>query len=255
VLLASPAQHVLQSRLTLFSPSGESRVETIAVQGNAHLSFEDVAEATGVAPDGPMAEVDIHDVVARLESEGWIRAAQVLVLPPSTLLVRVEERVPSAILMDGTNRVLGKDDAQSGAGRLVDATGMPFAPLRGRRAVLGEAGLPRIVGGRSLASGEVHPTLVTALALLERFRATSGALGGTPDGVARVHLPGDGDEGWVLEVPDRTLRVVLGRDHLLERFDRLSALLRAQLPALDQPVRIDLRFADQAVLRVLAASS
>ena len=70
----------------------------------------------------------------------------------------------------------------------------------------------------------------------------------------RLHLPENEPEGWILEAPERALRVVLGREHLFERFDRLAELLRADLPALDEPVRIDLRFADQAVLQELTAS-
>ncbi len=254
VLLASPLQYVLQTQLTRLSTSGMGRVESIAIQGNAHLSFADVAEATGVAPDSPLSEVDIPAVIARLESQDWIRDAQVLVLPPSTLLVRVEERQPSAVLLDGTNRVLGQDDEFAEAGRLIDATGMPFAALRGRRPVLGASDLPRIVGGQELPTGERHAALVTALALLERFDAPHEPALSALSGRVRVHLPGGDAEGWVLEVPDRSLRIVLGEERLLERFDRLAALLRARLPALSQPVRIDLRFADQAVLQELTAS-
>jgi hypothetical protein len=95
---------------------------------------------------------------------------------------------------------------------------------------------------------------VTALALLERFaEPADSSLAALGDGL-RLHLPTQTAEGWVLEAPRRALRVVLGRDHLFERFDRLAKLLRAELPALAKPVRIDLRFADQAVLRELTAS-
>jgi len=214
-----------------------------------------VAEATGVVPGGPLAEVDVEAVTARLQSEGWIRAAQVLVLPPSTLLVRVEERQPRAVLFDGTNRILGEDDEHAAVGRLIDATGTPFAPLRGRRPVLGAAALPRIVGGRTLASDKSHESLVTALALLERLDEPADPVLASLGGGLRLHLPEEAAEGWVLDARERSLRVVLGRDHLFERFDRLAELLRARLPALAKPVRIDLRFADQAVLKELTASS
>lgn len=214
-------------------------VETIAVQGQVRLSPEAVASATGVAPGTPLASVDPVDVQTRLRGVPWIRDAHVLRLPPSTLLVAVRERAPRAVLLP---RTAGQPV------RLVDAEGTPFAS--GPVADV----LPRLVGGDELPSGTPDPLLATALELLEGLeRAGAGSLA-DDQGQLALHLPvGDSPEGWVLR---GAAEVVLGRDALEDRFGRLSELLRSSALATggtEGPLRIDLRFADQAVLSQVGA--
>jgi hypothetical protein len=226
------------------------RLETMSIQGTDRLSFEAIAMASGIAPGSHLAEVDRAEVETRLSAHPWIRAARILRLPPSTLLIRVEERRPVARLAAATTR--GDDGASD---RLVDASGMPFASAGDPVAGAGVVGLPRLIGGASLSSGRSHVVLAEAIGLLERLRVSSPAwqmLGGDVE----LHLPvAEDSEGWVLRTHDRTLEVVLGHEAQVERFDRLAALLRAELPEFAQPVRIDLRFADQAVLQRMSASS
>jgi cell division septal protein FtsQ len=244
-LLAGPLHQQLGGWITLES----GRLESLAIQGNDRLSHEEIADATGVAPGSPLTDIDNEAVEMRLTSHPWIRAAQILRLPPSTLLVRVEERRPAARLAGGGRHTV------AGVERLVDPDGTPFA--QATDPAIGHEGnsLPRLIGGPSLASGRPHAVLAEAIALLDRLRAGSPAwqmLGGAVE----LYLPQpQNSEGWVLRTHDQTLEIVLGHEAQLERFDRLEALLRAELPELAQPVRIDLRFADQAVLRRMSASS
>jgi cell division protein FtsQ len=245
ILLATP----VQEQITRWTLGELGRLESVAIQGNARLSSAKIAAATGITPGSPLSAVDPSAVEARLESQPWIREARVLRLPPSTLLVRVEERTPHAVL-------IGRDAPGAPAlRRWVDESGTPFASAEDGPSTE-RGGVPHLIGGDALASGQPHAVLVTALALFERLRATGdGALhrlGGRMD----LQLPaGATSEGWVLASPDRSLEVVLGHSHLFERFDRLRELLDAQLPGVEEaPMRIDLRFADQAVLRRVSAS-
>ena len=73
-------------------------LDRMAIQGNHRLSFGEIATATGVERGTTLAAIDAREVAENLARQAWIREADVLTLPPSTLLVRVEERKPRALL-------------------------------------------------------------------------------------------------------------------------------------------------------------
>ena len=211
-------------------------LENMAIQGNRRLSFAEIADTTGIERGTPLASIDAAVVAGRLTEEAWIREASVLRLPPSTLLIRVEEREPRAILLPS--------EATSGTPRLVDSEGHVFP------ANLDDDSLPRLVGGESLPSHQDHPVLLEALTLFERLRDPRFAdLWGAGDRLS-VHLPtGNNAEGWRLR---GNVDVLLGQRDLATRMDRLAQLIARDeiLGALGgERVLIDLRFADQAVLR------
>jgi len=126
------------------------------------------------------------------------------------------------------------------------------------------ARLPHLRGGADLASDLPHPSLQTAIALTNRIGALLPAALRDSIHDLEIQLPSAGStEGWVLRFQERSLEVVLGHQHLEERLDRLGELLAAQLPSLERGlgeekaehgIRIDLRFADRAVLRSESAS-
>ncbi len=214
-------------------------VDTIAVQGQDRLTSGEIAAATGVARGSALASVDPAAVEARLSALPWIAEADVLRLPPATLLVRVREREPRALLVA---------QAADGNGRLVDETGAPFdsAPIADE--------LPLLVGGGALASGERYEVLAEALELLAALDAAGIQSLADDQGRVALHLPeSDSPEGWVV---DGAARVVLGHDGLEGRLGRLAELLRSDVLAAREDnarLRIDLRFAQQAVLRDLSA--
>ncbi|MCH2187330.1 FtsQ-type POTRA domain-containing protein, partial [Myxococcota bacterium] len=53
-------------------------IESIAVQGQAHLSSAEIAEATGVVRGSPLAKVHSGAVEARLAALPWLERADVL---------------------------------------------------------------------------------------------------------------------------------------------------------------------------------
>ena len=209
-------------------------VDTIAVQGQVRLSSVQIADATEVGRGTALANVDTATVEARLREEPWIEAADVLRLPPSTLLVRIREREPRALL-------IGPEGP--GPGRLVDAAGTPFAaqPI--------PSDLPVLVGGEALGSEESHPVLVQALEVIDGLSAAGADALATKDGRLTLHLPeGDAPEGWIVRGASE---IWLGRSALSERLARLAELIESNRLEPRGGLRIDLRFADQAVLREL----
>ncbi len=209
-------------------------VDTIAIQGNSQLSFVEVATATGIARGSELSRVEPALVEARLMAMPWIRDARVLRLPPSTLLVRISEREPHAVLVASE---------PGRAERLVDVDGTPF---EGGRVSMP---IPHIVGGDALENGVPHPVLVTALELLDDLETVGAGALADPNGAIALHLPyGDAPEGWVVK---GAAEVVLGVDDLDLRFARLARLLESNelgSGAGTKAQRIDLRFAGQAVL-------
>lgn len=209
---------------------------SMAIQGNSRLSFGEIAAITRIQRGTPLATIDTSVIATRLAREAWIREADVLRLPPSTLLIRVEERKPKAILVPRNSSFPGLGP------RLVDANGHLFI------AAFNSESLPRLVGGEALASEQQHAVLRKGLALIEHLQAPELAdLWGHS---LAVYLPIQNEsEGWALR---GSMDVLLGQKDLESRIDRLGQLLRSDeiIGALDgQRMLIDLRFADQAVLR------
>jgi cell division protein FtsQ len=207
----------------------DATLETISVRGARHLSARSVAEASGVAPGAPLAAVDSSRVAARLADHAWIERARVLALPGGRLLVAVVEHEPVAVLA-------GEEPWA------VNAAGSPFAPAP----ATGLEGLPRLVAAPAAAPRE----LAGAVALLRRLPEL-----GLPAPLEVGIAAPDDPEGLSLRLPGLAPRVVLGREHLDARLEKLIRVLEEELPELANATRLDLRFQDQAVLDVTAAST
>ncbi len=209
----------------------------MAIQGNSQLSFNDVALATGVERGQSLADIDLDQVEMRLREQPWIKNAHVLRLPPATLVVRVDEREPRALLADTSS------SKEPGRVRLVDEEGFVFAVASGREE------LPQFLGGKNLETGRGHLLLSNGLSLLNTLkRAQLEPMVGSGDPLT-VQLPNDvSSKGWVVQ---GRIEVVLGQKQLESRVQRLVELLGNQ-EVLDllsqQDLRVDLRFTGQAVL-------
>ena len=217
-------------------------IESIAVQGHTQLSSAEIAEATGVVRGSPLANVNPGAVEARLSALPWIQTADVLALPPSTLIVRVHERSPRARL---------SDPSTSQPSRLVDASGTPFEGLAPEG-----SDWPLIRLSEPLESNQPHPVLTQALELLALLEAEEWlALAPSGDSIV-LELPRAGaPEGWVIQGRSR---VILGRGDLSQRLDRLQKLVEAGLADAGgeaRPLKIDLRFDGQAVLADVQSSA
>jgi cell division protein FtsQ len=98
-------------------------VHHVEVTGTAHTSREEVIAAAGIG-DGDLM-IDIHPgrLVARLDGLPWVASAAVSRHWPTTVQIRITERVPAALIpsqpglmavIDGTGRVLAVGPAPSG---------------------------------------------------------------------------------------------------------------------------------------------
>jgi cell division septal protein FtsQ len=200
------------------------------VRGALHLSADEVAAATGLAPSAPLTDVDTRAVVEQLEDNDWIASADAVRMPGGAVVVGIVERTALAAIEIGT-------PAERYA---VDATGSPFAVAD--REVL--EGLPRLTPAESVTPREPSERLAEAVHLAYRLPKIGLTL------PAEVSIAAAGDpEGFALRLGSLAPRFVLGREDLDERLDHLARLLARRPAAVAEATSVDLRFADQVVLR------
>jgi cell division septal protein FtsQ len=209
---------------------GDAQLETISVRGASHLAAAEVAVASGVSRSVALSAVESDSVEKRLEGHAWITEARALRLPTRTLLIDVKETVPVALVAAGSPEQT----------YVVDAGGAPFAAAETHH----EEALPRIVTTNAVAPLEPNEDIARAVQL---------ALDVPRFGLARpvmVSIAAKGDSrGFTLRLAGLRANIVLGREDLDAKLRELVRLLAADLPGIGDATELDLRFADQAVLR------
>lgn len=206
----------------------DGRIARIAIRGTERVAPAQVARATGIAPGASIASVDPKVVGAALKSDPWIAQAKALPLANGTLVVEIVERKAVAALdSDGTLYA-------------VDREGFPFARLENEQ--LGD--VPQLRRDGPLDEGTALPELATAIALAERLPDFGLATGATV-----VVLTDADHHGFALELPGLMARIVLGNEAPEARLGDLARLLSERPDAVATATDIDLRFANQVVLR------
>lgn len=209
---------------TYLDQSSGFRVERIEVVGHQQLTERQVLERAGLTPGSSIFDVDIVAARRRLLLDPWIRRATVDKRMPATVVVRVVERRPVALLGGaGTLQLMAEDGTVMGAtpsGAAPDLPVLTGFDLERRRTdpvglqdeltaavellrLLEEVGLP---GGRTPA--ELHRSvrggfdLLTGDALvvhlgpgpyrpkLKRLAESIAALDGRSLHAAEIFLPG-----------------------------------------------------------------
>ncbi len=206
------------------------RLEAISVRGVEHLTLAEIARSTGLPPGAEWASIDPSEIEASLLQNPWIAEASALRLPTGRVLVRVTEHTARA------RTVIGKP-AQEFA---VNAQGEPFAPTDARLA----PGLPLLVPSFAVEPDAADERLARAIALAYRLPEFDLPV------PSELFIPEDSDpEGFALRLPNLKARIVLGHSHFDARLSSLARLLAAGLEEVEDSETLDLRFADQAVLR------
>ncbi len=221
------------------------RLEAISVSGASRLSLAEVGSASALPKGALIDEIDPSEVEADLLTHPWISDAAVVRLPASRLLIRITEREARAVV--AAAEVTTSDLL---AWRVVSATGVPFAPASESDIEM----LPKLRSGTRAPDGpplapERSKALANAIELTNRFAAFDLPI---PSEV--MVDDGTTSEGWVVRLPGLSPLVVLGRDSLDERLAALAQLVNASPKELEETETIDLRFAEQAVLRTKSSS-
>jgi len=214
-------------------------LEEIAVQGTRTLTPEGIAARAAVEPGQPLSTIDPERVRAALSGEPWIASARVLRLPSGVLLIGVVEREAVARW-----RVAGRAETQ-----LIDRRGERFAGRPEPRRPL------PLVQGATVGPTQIDEETRALLDELMRHRGLA-----TRAESVTIHLPAGSpgaehgaarhdEAGYVIQIGETGPRALLGRRRLRQRVARLAALLESEEPTIASARWIDLRYADQAVLR------
>ena len=234
VLAASVAIGALFGPPIVGLAAGRARLDTIHVRGAVHLTPDQVAEASGIPRSATLSEIDAGAIADALASHPWIARARAAWLPGAGLVLDVTERNPVGVVTVGTER----------RSTLVDESGTPFAPATPQAA----AALPQLTPAEPAVANRPNPSLAAAAALAARL-PRFGLDAPSEVRVAR------GDEGFSLRLAHLPARFVLGRDDFDAKLEALARLLSTQLDEVRAAAEVDLRFADQAVLRGQAPRS
>jgi len=211
-------------------------VERLEIEGTRRLDAAALARA--VLPEGAPDPIAPEEVAARLEAHPWIARVAVARLAPDALVARVEEHEPAA-----RARAIGE------APVLVNASGVAFADAEGSE----WDALPLLVVADPPPRDRRDPLLAQGIGLA---RAVADA------GYTHIELSLDGEDPNALpalRVDGIPARIVLGAGDPAPKLANLARLLRTRPPdgpegqALRAMREIDLRFAEQVVLRPVAS--
>jgi len=183
------------------------QITAINIEGCNRVSKEKVLEWSGVDIHSNLAALSVKEIKTRLESQGWVEAAEVRREWPNRLFIGIRERVPVAMLNRG--------------GRLnyLERNGQAFAAVEPSD----DLDFPVISGfsGEPGGSGENQPGFREALQFLQF--AARGNRNLPVQNISEINI-GGGDE-LVVFLLSRPFPIRLGRGDMKNKYDRLSAVL------------------------------
>ena len=157
-------------------------VDEIHVTGYAYTEVRDIFAALQLDQPTSLLRYNSEAARRRVEALAWVRRATVTRVLPGSVEVRVTERTPIAVWLNG------------GSASLVDAEGRELA----RVAPSTQEALPRISGvgapealNALLATFEKYPALAARVRVSERIGERRWSL--DLDNGTRIHLPAEGE--------------------------------------------------------------
>ncbi|MBF4994860.1 FtsQ-type POTRA domain-containing protein [Arthrobacter gandavensis] len=134
--------------VVFFSPA--LVLKNLRVEGNTLMTTPEAEAALAPLLGTPLALVSDSDAGALLADRPEVESVKVTAVPPSDLVVTVTERVPVAVLQNGSEFLL------------IDEEGRQLKSVGER----GQAALPLIDGGTEAVNSSVFPTVTAVLAAL-----------------------------------------------------------------------------------------
>lgn len=218
--------------LTSLATSPWLRVQDIRVSGTHRMSEGDVRGVLEALKGRLMFDVDLADWQDRLHALPWVHEATLRRELPSTIAVRITERVPMAVARLGTTLYLVDID-----GMIIDEYGPAYAAFN----------LP-IVEGLSAPGGPVRALDQERLALAGRVLGSFSTQPVLARQVSQVDV--SDVENVVVWLNGDPTALYLGTDHFAARVGQyleLGATVRERLAAGLEYV--DLRFADRMYVK------
>ena len=204
------------------------RVQSFRVEGLRYLSAAEVERAAAV-PEGASLWDDTQPVAARLRAHPLIRAVTVTRRVPGTLVVRVEEREPVGLVPTPTLQPVDRDGHR-----------LPLDPAHH------SLDLPVIRPGRVVRGAPAPAAIAAAAREAARLAEVDPTFWG---GISVVTE--DGAHDMVVEWGDPAVRLRFRAPLAQVRLREALAVLAdaADRSGGQVPATLDLRFADQVVVR------
>ncbi len=212
--------------------SSWATVRTITVRGNAYLSLGEVDALVSGLRDQRIFEVDLEEYRRRLMDSPWVADVMVRRVLPSTIDLRIVERVPLAIARLGQQLYL-----VDRSGVIIDEFGPQYRTFD----------LP-IVDGLVTPPSNGTPLVDAArVALLVSFLSALDARPDLRERLSQIDLRATHD--LVVMFDEDTAWLHLGDARFVERlvaYLELAPTLRERFAAIDY---VDLRFGDRVFVR------
>jgi len=207
-----------------FVNSGLFTLRKVLIYGNRHLGYVSVVELAGLKGGENLLTLDLERVYERLHSSAWIRSVSMRKELPETLVIRIEESKPVALL-------------QSGEGLfVVDSEGLLLERVSEAPVYF----LPVIVHGAADGSVEFNEAVKLASAINDIKDARE---------IQLVEIAGleDGARNMVVRLDGIDIKVGEGnyREKLVRYFELSREIDRRNIDV----DYIDLRFANRVVVK------
>jgi cell division septal protein FtsQ len=187
----------------------------IEVIGAPNIATRTLIAVAGLRSAPPLVDLDASLIAARVEHLPWVANADVRIAWPSTVSIRVTERVPVAAIPSG------QASGVSAAARsyaICDATGRILEIVATR-----PASLPIVI----LASGQGSSTaLVPGAYLPASGRVLAAVAAAMPESMVGETAAITSDSlGVVVDLPGRPLAIIGGANALQQKFVSLATVL------------------------------
>lgn len=211
-----------------------------ACDGNLIVPRETILRQAAVPLTGRMMDVDLGVIRARVMKNPYFKDVSVHRDLPDRILIRVQERVPVAVLVAAKTMY-------------VDSEGVMMPAIRSEHAF----DLPVITGATAVQECRpgkkvVHPTLREALQIVLASQKLGNSVSRR---ISEIHLQPNGE--LVLYTAEYGIPVLFGRGSIVDKLTLLEGFWTGVVSSRGgQSLRaVDLRFADQVVARWEPSSS
>lgn len=198
-------------------------LKNLEITGNRHYSDTKIASIMGIKKGDCLLTVSVKDISHSLLSNQWIKGVFIRKVLPSTLIVKVTEATPTALISDKLGLFL------------IDEDGMPLARIKGDRG----AYLPLLTGMKLKRDIEKIREAIKLIKSLERKSIL------TQNNLVRISATRD--YGLVMDINGEIVRVGYGDyDNKIEQWQSVSQEVKARKINV---VYLDVRFKEQVVIK------
>ncbi len=208
------------------------RIDRVRVEAATRVSESEIIALSDIAAGSSIFDLDLELIGRRIEENPWVAQARVDRIFPREIIIRLQERVPRAIINFGYLYY-------------VDASGEVFKVLSsGDR--LDFPVLTGIERDDLIEQPEDSRALLRrAVSLLEELRERRHF---NLESVSEVHI--DSSEGFVLFTYASGVPVRLGKEGFAAKLDRLERIYKELEPRLAVLDYIDLNVADRIIVKL-----